>query len=129
MSDGVTYSIREILDRIERKVDHLADELDQNLREIRAQINELVGRIVSVESKVHEIDQYGSREMRDVRARLIKLEGTALTTEQVRAALEKRDNLGRAVGGHKLQIVGMLIAVAFLLIAIATAVNTLAGGH
>ena len=129
MSEGVTYSIREILDRIERKVDHLAEDVSQSLTEVRKQIAELSARVLHNENKIKEINDYGSKDMRSMFSRVTSLENQALTHADVAAALKERDNQSRAIGSHKLSIVGALIAGMGLLATIIFLINTLIGAH
>lgn len=126
---GITYSFEKLFARLEAKIDALQHTLDASLVDIRGQLSQLATRVMQTESKVHEIDQYGSREMRDIRDRVVLIEAGDLTKKQVEAALAEREDQGRTKGGYRLQIVGALVGAVGLLLAIVIAIQTLMGGH
>ena len=129
MSDGITYSFREILDRIERKVDHLTDEIGHSIAEIRKQIVELTARVVQNEAQIKQLDEFGSSGHRSIVNRVTNLESQAMTKAEVQKAIKDLQGTTREVGSHKLAIFGAIVAASFLILSIISIVTTLLGAH
>lgn len=117
-NDGVTFTNKEYLVRIEAKVDHLAAELALGLGDMRRSQAAMELKYVQLEAKMHELDRYGSREVQSLIDRVVKLETESITKREVGEVIQEREKKQRESGGHRLQYAGFAVAAVGLLVTI-----------